>query len=278
MFCTHCGSALEDGARFCGHCGAPAGSDGVVATGGPDDAVRERLAAGDKIGAIKLYREATGLGLAEAKAAVETIESGGRIGFSPPASMAPVALGASAAAGFDDRIRALLLQGDKLGAIKLYRQETGLGLREAKGAVESVAAGLPPGAVSASSTAGRGLTCLGCVLLLVLAGAGLLALFQIPIRMSGCYAQAIELARNNSQVRDTLGEPIAVFPIVWTGRLSSGSDGWVAAYDVRLSGPKASGWLKVRATTRDGFQQTHWNQFSRVEATVAGKRVEIPLR
>jgi len=33
--------------------------------------VRDLLAAGNKIGAIKLYRELTGLGLAEAKAAVE---------------------------------------------------------------------------------------------------------------------------------------------------------------------------------------------------------------
>ncbi len=213
MFCTHCGSALEDGARFCGHCGAPAGSGGgAVATAGPDDAVRERLAAGDKI-----------------------------------------------------------------GAIKLYRQQTGLGLKEAKDAVETIAAGLPPGASSSSSGGGRGLSCLGCTALLVLAGALLLGLFQIPIRMSGSYAQAIDLARDSPRVREALGEPIAVFPVVWTGRLSSSSEGWMAAYDVRLSGPKASGWLKVRATTRDGFRQTHWNQLSRVETSVDGKRVEIPL-
>jgi ribosomal protein L7/L12 len=39
----------------------------------PDDPIRLALAAGDKIAAIKLYRERTGLGLAEAKDAVEAI-------------------------------------------------------------------------------------------------------------------------------------------------------------------------------------------------------------
>lgn len=36
--------------------------------------VRERLAAGDKIGAIAAYRAATGCGLAEAKARVEELD------------------------------------------------------------------------------------------------------------------------------------------------------------------------------------------------------------
>ena len=35
--------------------------------------LREMVAAGDKIAAIKLYRERTGVGLAEAKAAVEAL-------------------------------------------------------------------------------------------------------------------------------------------------------------------------------------------------------------
>jgi large subunit ribosomal protein L7/L12 len=38
------------------------------------EAIRGALAAGNKIAAIKLYRKASGLGLAEAKAAVESME------------------------------------------------------------------------------------------------------------------------------------------------------------------------------------------------------------
>jgi ribosomal protein L7/L12 len=40
-----------------------------------DPRLSELLQSGDKIGAIKLYRELTGVGLAEAKDAVERIES-----------------------------------------------------------------------------------------------------------------------------------------------------------------------------------------------------------
>jgi hypothetical protein len=53
------------------------------------EAVREALRRGNKIGAIKLYREATGLGLKEAKDAVEAMESGGSPG-SPAGSGAPL--------------------------------------------------------------------------------------------------------------------------------------------------------------------------------------------
>lgn len=42
-----------------------------------DERIRQLLAAGQKIQAIKLYREATGVGLAEAKAAVERHQRGG---------------------------------------------------------------------------------------------------------------------------------------------------------------------------------------------------------
>jgi hypothetical protein len=42
-------------------------------------AATEALLAGDKIKAIKLYREATGAGLAEAKDAVEKAQSSGQV-------------------------------------------------------------------------------------------------------------------------------------------------------------------------------------------------------
>ncbi len=52
------------------------------------DDIRAHLAAGRKIEAIKLYREATGAGLAEAKEAVELIEAG-----RPPKSGSNASLG-----------------------------------------------------------------------------------------------------------------------------------------------------------------------------------------
>jgi ribosomal protein L7/L12 len=84
---------------------------------------------GRKIEAIKVYRAHTGLGLAEAKAAVEAIQAGA----SPP----PLSeIGGDLEA---DLLR-LLGQGEKIQAIKLYREQTGLGLAEAKRVVETLAA------------------------------------------------------------------------------------------------------------------------------------------
>ena len=74
--CTFCDHESPPGAQRCRNCGAdflsPSGP-----TSGPQDAlerqVRELLAEGRKIEAIKVYRERTGVGLADAKEAVERI-------------------------------------------------------------------------------------------------------------------------------------------------------------------------------------------------------------
>ena len=58
--------------------GGAAGSPPGYPTPGPDSdpQVREAIAGGNLIGAIKRYRELTGLGLAEAKDAVEKLQRG----------------------------------------------------------------------------------------------------------------------------------------------------------------------------------------------------------
>ena len=52
------------------------------------DDIKAEIAAGNKIAAIKLYRDATGAGLAEAKEAVELIEAG----KPPPSGAAPMSM------------------------------------------------------------------------------------------------------------------------------------------------------------------------------------------
>ena len=90
--------------------------------------VRRLLAGGQKVEAIKLLRERTGAGLAEAKTAVESLEAGG-----------PAALAARPAvrAELEAELRAFLPD-RKIEAIKLYRERTGAGLKEAKEAVEAL--------------------------------------------------------------------------------------------------------------------------------------------
>lgn len=86
---------------------------------------------GDVIEAIKITRQATSLGLKEAKEAVEAYRSGAPIA-NPPGSV-QIPLQAVSA----------LHQGSLINAIKRTREATGLGLKDAKDAVEAYLAAHP---------------------------------------------------------------------------------------------------------------------------------------
>ncbi len=90
------------------------------------------IARGNKIGAIKRARELTGMGLKEAKDFVEGWERAG----SPPA-LAVSAPPAPGGAGMAE-VRALAAAGNKIGAIKRYRELSGVGLKEAKDFVDGL--------------------------------------------------------------------------------------------------------------------------------------------
>lgn len=98
------------------------------------EAIVAAIKAGNKIEAIKLCREATGMGLAEAKDWVEKLET---------TTDAPIA-SAGELTGTLAPLAELLFKGEKISAIKLYREQVqrGAGLAEAKEAVERLEAGL----------------------------------------------------------------------------------------------------------------------------------------
>jgi ribosomal protein L7/L12 len=108
------------------------------------DDIKAAVAAGDKIQAIKLYRDATGVGLAEAKEAVELIAAG-----KPPPSGAAPSLSADAMR----EVSALLMAGKKIEAIKLYRNTAGVDLKDAKDAVDALEAKINPAAVTTRAAA-----------------------------------------------------------------------------------------------------------------------------
>jgi len=112
--------------------GAPDPSPGWSDT--PVDAVIERvhadLAAGNTIQAIKTYRDGTGVGLKEAKEAVDAIAAGAPLPAIP--AQAPVV------AHTDADVRALIERSLIIDAIKLYREIHGVGLKEAKDAVDAM--------------------------------------------------------------------------------------------------------------------------------------------
>jgi ribosomal protein L7/L12 len=100
---------------------------------GPLERIRRVLAGQAKMHAIKRYRESTGSGWAEAAEAVERIRAGGRP--APEKALAPPAVSAEARA-----VGAALDAGKTIEAIRLYRAATGVGLKEAKHAIDAMIA------------------------------------------------------------------------------------------------------------------------------------------
>jgi len=118
------------------------------------DELLDLLRRNQKIAAIKLLREDTGAGLREAKETVESITGdyiregilplpdntyGRYPGAAPSSSSVPRDI-PPIDGELEAEIRELLIRKQKIAAIRLYRDKTGAGLREAKDIVESVEA------------------------------------------------------------------------------------------------------------------------------------------
>lgn len=106
---------------------APASAeDALAARPGTRERVEALVGRGDRAGAIRAYREGSGASQGEAVAAIDAIEARLR-GQAPqvPEWLRPVV--------------AELRGGNKIAAIKAYRQATGVGLAEAKATVEGLA-------------------------------------------------------------------------------------------------------------------------------------------
>jgi ribosomal protein L7/L12 len=130
--CTRCQKFVSPDAARCPHCGAwlsQADDAPEPNHESLEDEIRSLLRQGRNIEAIKLYRQQTGVGLAAAKDAVERIERGESPSGNKVISDDP-----------ESQILELLAAGRKIAAIKLYRERKCCGLKDAKDAVESLAA------------------------------------------------------------------------------------------------------------------------------------------
>jgi ribosomal protein L7/L12 len=103
-----------------------------------DPEIEELVATGRKIEAIRLCRERYGVGLREAKEAVDAMERGEPLTLSP-ARRAP---GLADDPDFAQTLDTLLRNGQTIQAIKQYRERYHVGLKEAKERVEARAAEL----------------------------------------------------------------------------------------------------------------------------------------
>ncbi len=108
------------------------------------------LQQGNTVEAIKLLRQSTGLGLKEAKDAIDDHLLGRSAAITPAASVG----------AFPPSVVDALHRGNKVEAIKLLRQHSRLGLKEAKDAVDAYqqeastrTGSLSPGQVSRSGSA-----------------------------------------------------------------------------------------------------------------------------
>ncbi|MDF2509171.1 MAG: hypothetical protein K0Q52_3030 [Microbacterium sp.] len=127
---------------------APASSSPASVSGLTADAIAEidrLVAAGHKLHAIKLYRERTGVGLKEAKDRVEHWSASTTAPHVAAVSNAtavhssitrtaptPSTVRSSLPASVVSEIDALIARDSRIGAIKVLRQHTGLGLKESK--------------------------------------------------------------------------------------------------------------------------------------------------
>jgi len=105
------------------------------------------LEQGNTMDAIRLLRTASGLGLKEAKEAIDQHLAGRPVSMTFRASTGPLPV----------EVQQAMRQGHKIEAIKRLREQTGLGLKEAKDAVErfgspaqAAASGRSPGEMSRS--------------------------------------------------------------------------------------------------------------------------------
>jgi len=125
--CSTCGHANSPDSSLCTRCGTELATEPSEPAGDIIDELIALVESNQKIAAIKLFREQTGAGLKEAKEAVEAIEQGKTASLLLPT-----------AEDTQQKILAFLMQDRKIPAIKLYREQTGVGLCEAKAAVEAL--------------------------------------------------------------------------------------------------------------------------------------------
>lgn len=100
--------------------------------------IRDLIEVRNLIAAIKLYREMTGVGLAEAKEAVEAMARGENA--NAPQFVDSYHQGNNVL--LDDRFRELLAKRNKIEAIKLYRETHHVGLKEAKEVIDQLDASM----------------------------------------------------------------------------------------------------------------------------------------
>lgn len=125
--CPSCHSPNSPGTTLCRSCGALIPEPATL-TADLEREIRSLLDQGKKIEAVKVYKDQTGSSLKDAKDAVESLPRGASL---PQPNAADT--------DWEAEVLQLLGQGEKIKAVKLYRNRTGASLFDSKQAVEEMA-------------------------------------------------------------------------------------------------------------------------------------------
>ncbi len=219
---------------------------------------------GQKAEAIQLFRELfPSVGLAEAQEAVDKLATGQPLVLTGITVQTPGYSPADPTRLVD--VMDLAHSGQTIEAIKRYREIFGVGLKEAKDAVDAMGTGTgQPVPVAQARRAVRRAGCVttGLVLLFVV---GIVAfvlamVFGVPFRMSGSYPQALEAAQSDPAVVEALGAPVEADWGIMSGSLSCGGGSCSANYRIPIHGSKKSGYIVVFSDSRGAtlFNEGTW--------------------
>ena len=134
-------------------------------------------------------------------------------------------------------VLAQLRAGSKIGAIRVYRERFGVGVAEAKHAVERIEAGQPAGSLPVSS--GKPASAVGCAALLVVLGAGAGVLLmqrsaETPAPQSP--PGTASPARSAASAEEDAGPPAFAQPVLRFGAEGTGAGRFQDARSVAVDG------------------------------------------
>jgi len=134
--CVFCEAENSDSLTDCQRCGAPlpTGGNGQLDETTFRSQLLELVTQGQKTQAVAAYRRQTGSSLTEAVEYIDKLDSDQEFALARPI------------ADLEREVGKLLERGEKIAAIKVYRERTGVGLKSAKDEVEAIEArlGLTP--------------------------------------------------------------------------------------------------------------------------------------
>jgi hypothetical protein len=148
------------------------------------------------------------------------------------------------------QLRQLVNQGQKIEAIKHYRKFYGVGLKEAKDAIDALGSSMPAQPVHAQGGINPARRLIGILVVIGFVAFVGAIVMGAPFRMSGSFRQVLEAANADPAVIEALGAPIKAswWPI--SGELSCSVGTCSANYSIPVHGSRRSAKIVVMSDSK----------------------------